>query len=109
MSERPMPARPNDKAPLVEKIDWLLQTHGYCELLDKVVKLYEPSVECLLAPLAFARSRRSWNEATTGKRGGLHITCAAVIWEIHPKRIDIKGIRMRPDMPFQRTSGLLAI
>jgi hypothetical protein len=99
-NNKPMPACPADDAALLEKIDWLLQTHGYCELLDKVVKLYEASDECLLAPLAFARSRRAWHQATTGKRGGLKIIYASSIWEMHATRPNIQGIRMRPDMPF---------
>ena len=99
-NNKPMPACPGKDAPLLEKIDWLLQTHGYCELLDKVVKLYEASDQCLLAPLAFARSRRAWNEATKGKRGALKIIYATSIWEMHPTRRSIRGIRMRPDMPF---------
>ena len=68
---KPMPEEPADDAPFEEKLTWLLLTHGFCELLDRVVKLYEPSDECLLTRPAFTFSRKPWHEVIDrARRGG---------------------------------------
>ena len=61
-NNKSMPVLPDDNAPFAEKVNWLLKTHGFCELLDKVVKLFEPSDQCLLKP------RRSSAAASRGAR-----------------------------------------
>ena len=66
----PMPEEPDDDAPFDEKLAWLLLTHGFCEQLDRVVKLYEPSSDCLLTRPAFTFSRKPWQEVIIGPNGG---------------------------------------
>lgn len=100
MNPPQMPARPDDDAPFAEKIVWLLKTHAYCPIIDRVVRLYEPSDECLLQWHAFAREFQAWVEISTGPRGGQHANFATARWEIMAERMTLDGVRMRPDRAF---------
>lgn len=96
-----MPARPDDKAPFAEKLNWLLFTHAYFAKADRVVELYEASEDCMLAWEAFQRVFKPWSEPRTGPMGGkLPPASATGMWEVLPMRLAIAGIRMRPDREF---------
>ena len=92
-----MPEEPADDASFDEKLAWLLLTHGFCERLDRVVKLYEPSNECLLTRPALTFSRKPWHEVIVGPGGGETTKYVAAVWATRPERPKIRGIRMRPD------------
>jgi len=88
------PSRPEDDAPFDDKVGWLLLTHGYCAPDDKVVELFEPSETCRLSRDAFKFAFAAWhNGATKPVR-------APTAWGVHPMRQAVRGVRMRPDMPF---------
>jgi hypothetical protein len=76
------PPRPADGADIPAKAAWLIHSYGYCALSDSVVELYKPADDCELKPLAFQRLYRT------------------SYWEVNPARIDLEGVRMRPDQPF---------
>jgi hypothetical protein len=97
---RPMPPEPPDNAPFNTKLAWLLATHGYCEMLDRIVKLYEPSIRCLIQRPAFTFSRKPWHEIIVGPRGGEDTVYAAAEWAARKERPNIHDIRMRPDRDF---------
>ncbi len=94
------PPRPDDKASLFEKAAWLLQTHAYCAQTDTVVELHKAADDCHISPTAFARLYRAWREQVIGKLGGITHAYATGQWEVHRTRIDVEGVRMRPDQPF---------
>ena len=79
-NNKSMPVLPDDSAPLAEKVNWLLMTHGFCERLDRVVKLYEPSDQCLLTRPAFTFSRKPWYEVITGPTRRIEDHAGAGIW-----------------------------
>ena len=97
---KPTPEEPADDAPLNEKLAWLLLTHGFCEQLDRVVKLYEPSNECLLTRPALTFSRKPWHEVIIGPEGGETTVYVAAEWAKQPTRPRIRAIRMRPDRDY---------
>jgi hypothetical protein len=97
---RPAPQRPADDAALQEKALWLIATHAYHAAGHKVVQLYEPSESCELKPDAFSMLFLSWREAVIGPRKGKSFDTATARWAANEKRLNIQGIRMRPDKPF---------
>jgi hypothetical protein len=96
-SHIPMPA---DNASLPEHTSYLLDTHAYCAPLDAVVKLYEPSDNCLLKMIGFQRLFRRWHQVRVGDRGGQHLDYATSAWELHRSRINVRGFRMHPGASF---------
>jgi hypothetical protein len=94
------PERPGEKATLREQAAWLLATHAYCAGNDTVVELDEPSDGCQMKVVAFQRLFRSWYEETEGPKGGKNRDYATGWWELAETRINVRGVRMRPDMPF---------
>ena len=97
----PAPMKPDPAAALEEKALWLLQTYGHDALNDAIVELFEPSDGCSYKPAAFQRRFRSWREKIKGPEGGdKGWDSATARWEADPKRLDIRGVRMRPDQPF---------
>jgi hypothetical protein len=96
----PMPMRPDDDAPLAEKALWLLQTHAYCAADDTIVQLYQPNDACQIKPAAFQRLFRSWREEIIGPKKGKAYDYATARWEVDEARLNVEGVRMRPDKPF---------
>jgi len=94
------PERPGEKATLREQAAWLLATHAYCAANDTVVELDEPSDGCQMKVVAFQRLFRSWYEETEGPKGGKNRDYATGWWELAEARINVRGVRMRPDMPY---------
>jgi len=94
------PERPGEKATLREQAAWLLATHAYCAANDTVVELDEPSDACQMKVVAFQRLFRSWYEETEGPKGGKNRDYATGWWELAEARINVRGVRMRPDMPY---------
>jgi len=94
------PERPGEKATLAEQAAWLLATHAYCAANDTVVELDEPSDGCQMRVIAFQRLFRSWYEETKGPRDGKGRAYATGLWELAETRINVRGVRMRPDMPY---------
>jgi hypothetical protein len=94
------PPRPANEASLAEKTGWLLQTYGYCDLENRVIRLYEPSNNCRLERRAFQESYLSWRQEKIGPREGKLVDLATSGWSINANRIRIKGVLMRPDKPF---------
>jgi len=92
--------RPTDSMSVARKVIWLVDNYGYNALNDAVVELSKPDDDCQLRPQAFARLYRAWREEVTGPRGGRSWAYATGGWEVDAKRVDIEGVRMRPDMPF---------
>ena len=93
--KRPIPQRPGINEELGVKASWLIQTHSFFAAEDKVVRLYHTDERCRMSMLAFQRLFRSWFE-----RDGKKNVYATSYWELDPKRLNIEGVRMRPDMPF---------
>jgi hypothetical protein len=87
--------RPAHDAPLNIKALWLLECYGYHAEADRVVELYETSERCMLTPAAFQRLFRSWTD-----HEGRRKIAATGGWECSDRRINIKGVLMRPDKPF---------
>jgi hypothetical protein len=94
------PPRPADTASIPDKALWLLLSYGYCGRLDTMVELYKPDDDCQIKPSGFQRLYRAWREETVGPRGGRVFTYATGYWEVNPGRVDVEGVRMRPDRPF---------
>ena len=92
------PAKPGTR--LEEQAEWLLRTHAYSALDYTVIDLFEPSDRCQMAPKAFQMLYRPWREVVEGPNGGKHIISAAGAWEVCPMRINVAGVRMRPDHGF---------
>ena len=84
------------------KLTWLLKTHGYCELLNKVIKLYEPSEQCQLAVEAFPTGRDPWCDIVCGAEYSGNATPYRDprTWEGRSERLNIRDFRMRPDRDF---------
>jgi hypothetical protein len=95
-----VPPRPANEASLAEKTGWLLQTYGYCDLENRVIRLYEPSNNCRLERRAFQESYLAWRQEKVGPREGKLVDLATSGWSINANRIRIKGVLMRPDKPF---------
>lgn len=109
MGERLPPApsgrpRPAESASVADKAQWLLQNYGYCALTDSVVDIYNPGDDCSIKPVAYTRLYRAWREPIKSKKDAKKDTVkfayATGYWEVNPRRIDIKGVRLRPDQPF---------
>ena len=99
----PAPAalpRPTDTDDIPNKSLWLLFSYGYCALTDSVVELYKPADDCQLRPPAFQRLYRAWREKIVGKKGGIKFAYATGYWEVNHGRVDLEGVRLRPDRPF---------
>ena len=94
------PRRPADTAGLALQTNWLLRTHAYCAPSDTVIELFEPSDACHLRRVAFQCLFRAWREESLGPRQGQHISYAYAAWEIAPRRVNVRGVRMHPGMPF---------
>jgi hypothetical protein len=94
------PRRPADTAGLALQTNWLLCTHAYCAPFDTVVELFEPSDACHLRPVAFQRLFRAWREESLGPRQGQRISYAYAAWEVAPRRVNVRGVRMHPGMAF---------
>jgi hypothetical protein len=94
------PPRPDDKAPLGEKVAWLLATRGYCEQTDRVIELHKAGEDCQTRRIAFQFAFRSWYVTTIGPRGGENNAYATSGWEMHASRPTLEGVRLRPDRPF---------
>jgi|KBSSwiStaDraftv2_1062776.scaffolds.fasta_scaffold65058_4 hypothetical protein len=94
------PTRPGDDAKMEHKILWLLLSYGYCALSDVVVELYKPGDDCQLKPQAFQRLFKAWREKIVGPRKGVKYAYATGYWEATAGRIDLEGVRLRPDKPF---------
>jgi hypothetical protein len=92
---RVAPLRPGNSAAIIAKSAWLLKCFGYFAEADRVVDLYKPSENCMMAPAAFQRLYRPWFE-----KEGKHKTVATAIWETNNERVNIEGVRMRPDRDF---------
>jgi hypothetical protein len=92
------PPAPDDTAELVDKVSWLLATRGYFEGEDKVVLLYDTRLDCRVAPGAFERRFRAWFTAPADKRRKPQFATDA--WAMASVRVNLAGVRMRPDMPF---------
>ena len=92
--------KPDNDAELSVKAQWLIENYGYCALSDSIIELFKPRQECQLKPLAFNRLYRGWRVEEVGPKGGKKYIYATAYWEVDEKRVDIEGIRMRPDMPF---------
>ena len=93
-------ARPDDKDGLEAQAAWLLQGYAYCATNDSVVDLNEPSDTCQFKMVAFQRLFRSWHRIEIGPRGGEKRLYATSGWELHPDRVNVRNVLMRPDMPF---------
>ena len=87
---RPMPTEPPTDADFETKLAWLLMTHGYCELLDRVMMLYEPSDRCLITRPAFTFSRKPWHQIIIGPNGGQTVEYVAATWATRKERIKIR-------------------
>jgi hypothetical protein len=97
----PAPLKPDIAAALEEKARWLLQTYGYDALNDVIVELFKPSDSCSFKPLAYQRLFRAWREKIVGPEGGdKGWDNATARWEADPARLNVGGVRMRPDQPF---------
>ncbi|HWN85880.1 MAG TPA: PriCT-2 domain-containing protein, partial [Vicinamibacterales bacterium] len=83
-----------------ERLPWLLATHAYCAATDTVVELDEPSDGCQMRVVAFQRLFRAWFEEEVGPRDGVKRHYATAAWELSEARINVRGVRMRPDKPF---------
>ena len=59
--------------------------------------------------VAFQRLFRAWYEEEEGPKGGLTRNYATSIWDLHRTRINVRGVRMRPDRSFPVYSELGAI
>jgi len=90
------PPAPDDAASLFEKSKWLLETRGYCEFDDVVIRLWEPSDRCRTKRMAFKARYAAWSEQVTATRRAY----ATDLWEFTPKRMHIDHVQMRPDRPF---------
>ena len=92
------PPTPPDDAPTNAKAAWLVQTRAFFEGEDKVVRIYATELDCRVGPAAFARRYKAWFDPPADKRK--KPIFATDLWEMTPRRINIEGVRMRPDMPF---------
>jgi len=97
---RPTPARPDTAAQLPEKAKWLLMTHGFDARANKVVILYEPSEYCNMTLEAFKTLYMPWWVEEPRQRGAPVKLFATTVWCMHERRIEIAGVRMRPDKNF---------
>lgn len=92
--------RPDSSAPLTQKIFWLIENYGFDKRANKVVMLYEPSGYCSLTLDAFKTEYMSWYEDQQRERGAPKRVYATAAWMLHPRRVAVAGIRMRPDKGF---------
>jgi hypothetical protein len=84
-----------------EKIEYLLKHYAHYAFEDKIIDLDATSAECALKPLGFQRRYRSWYEDVPGPQGGRpKRVYASLCWETSPRRMNVAGVRMRPDQPF---------
>ena len=84
-----------------EKIEYLLKHYAHYAFEDKIIDLDTTSAECALKPLGFQRRYRSWYEDVPGPQGGRpKRVYASLCWETSPRRMNVAGVRMRPDQPF---------
>lgn len=105
---RTMPAAPAKDASFAAKCFWLIQTHGYCAYLNRVVQLYEPSDKCQLTLSAFRLWYLPWHEVSFGPRGGRRVLYATEVWSSHPKRPSrpsITSIQMHRPFPIDHSGG----
>src|SRR6185295_16366436 len=59
------------------------------------------SDSCSFKPLAFQRLLRAWRLKIVGPEGGdKGWDNATARWEADPERLNVGGVRMRPDQPF---------
>jgi len=101
----PMPGRPGDDDALMDKVEWLVRTHGFDMRASKVVMVYEPSDNCLADLKSFKTEYAAWSEMTPqlGRRGqeiAPKLMYATNAWEHSGSRLSIAGVRMRPDRDF---------
>jgi hypothetical protein len=102
-AQEPQPVQPDvpaNDAEIGDKARWLLQCYGYHALTHTAVELFKPADDCQIRPVAFQQLFRAWHEERTGPRGGVSYLYATSIWDMSVHRINIEGVRMRPDMPF---------
>src|SRR4029077_14934736 len=95
------PPEPPYEATRDDKVRWLLETRGYFEAEDVVVRLYATSLDCRLKPHAFERRYRAWHDIIPPKgQRKQEVAFVTALGERlpHPKHPD--GGRMRPDRPF---------
>jgi hypothetical protein len=94
------PPKPNDGEELEPKADWLVQTHGYFAAEDRVVTIYDTTLDCRITPQAFSRLYRHWHREIPSRRAIKQYAYATDLWEMTPQRRNLAGVRMRPDQPF---------
>jgi hypothetical protein len=93
----PMPAH---DASFTEKIWWLLHSYAWCELENRVIRLFEASDNCRIDRRAFQEKYLAWREETEGPRGGVKVNLATSGWSVSPDRLRIREVQMRPDKTF---------
>jgi hypothetical protein len=94
------PSMPAFDAPLADKVNWLLVTHGYEVAEDRVVRLFSTSNTCRIKPNAFREQYASWFTVQIGPRGGSNKVRATDGWQVAEHRLAIEGVRMAPDCAF---------
>jgi hypothetical protein len=96
----PNGAKPENGATPAQQLSWLLKNYGYNQYTFEVVDLSATSSTCTTQVRAFHTQFASWYDSIVGPRGGDKKIFISQLWLAHPNRIDIAGIRMRPDQPF---------
>jgi hypothetical protein len=95
------PPRPPNNGRWKDKVNWLLDSYGYCMVMDRVIELYQTKLdECALTPAAFDRRHMAWHEIVTGPRGGVKVSLATQAWELAANRVHVQGVRMHPGESF---------
>jgi hypothetical protein len=89
------PPEPKHDAPREDKLLYLVQTRGFFESEDAAVRLYATSLDCRTKISAFKMRYRAWSEFK-----GVKELLVTDMWERIPQRVNIAGVRMRPDRPF---------
>ena len=93
------PSRPPEDAPFAAKVDWLIATRGFCATDDRVVDLYATSLDCESKLSAMRTEFSHWHTTQVGARGGTNMVRAVDGW-LNREKMNVAGVRMRPDRPF---------
>jgi len=93
------PPEPDSAAELFAQAEWLMQTRAYYEGGDAIVRIYADRLDCETTPSAFHRRYRHLHKPNPDKRFKRPVF-ATDLWEMTPRRLNIAGVRMRPDRPF---------